>query len=325
MFTLFAFAIPLLTLTALVLFQTGVLYGMGLTMLTSDMMVQGIMYALAITTVFSLIAMIKSAVANKAIRRMEICEDVEHEPNEKTAARKEHKKTSRHTEQKNNPDTIPAAEQEPEPVADDVPDTEDEPEEPESAPAMTPEQIEETETAVASIAVDVADEPVSQEPAEETDMQTIEDILNGARKEDTHEEEPVAVAPQNVPEEEPAQTEPAQAEEPAKAAETEANATVSEEEQNTSEGAGEENIAPQLTDFEHAVKKLMDKANIPENLYAIEEYKEGAICLIHDAAHYFVYMCKNDGAKEVEYFPISAEKETAEAFVRRVQEIRNCA
>lgn len=64
---------------------------------------------------------------------------------------------------------------------------------------------------------------------------------------------------------------------------------------------------------------LMKRGNVPENVYAIEEYKEGAVCLTHDKEHYFVYICKDNDADDVEYFPIHDEKAVAMAFATRIR------
>ena len=59
------------------------------------------------------------------------------------------------------------------------------------------------------------------------------------------------------------------------------------------------------------------------NVYAIEEYKEGAVCLTHDKEHYFVYICKDNDADDVEYFPIHDEKAVAMAFATRIRNKMN--
>ena len=68
---------------------------------------------------------------------------------------------------------------------------------------------------------------------------------------------------------------------------------------------------------------LMKRGNVPENVYAIEEYKEGAVCLTHDKEHYFVYICKDNDADDVEYFPIHDEKAVAMAFATRIRNKMN--
>ena len=77
--------------------------------------------------------------------------------------------------------------------------------------------------------------------------------------------------------------------------------------------------AVELTKFENSMVMLMKRGNVPENVYAIEEYKEGAVCLTHDKEHYFVYICKNNDADDVEYFPIHDEKAVAMAFATRIR------
>lgn len=76
----------------------------------------------------------------------------------------------------------------------------------------------------------------------------------------------------------------------------------------------------ELTKFEQAMISLMKRGNIPENVYAIEEYKEGAVCLIRDDAHYFVYDCKDNQAQDVEMFEADKEKEIATTFATRIHE-----
>lgn len=315
-FALFSFMVPLLTLTALVLFQTGVLYSMGLTMLTSDMMVQGIMYALAITAILGFVAMIKSAMVNKAIRVSAAKESAE----SKASSRK-HKNDEQHNEKTAQASIEPEQDLNDTSANDSSKMDEEEPEEPESAPAIMPEQLIEEEQAasVASVAIDVPEETVSQNSTADADMETIEDILNGTKKGDTHEMVIESAAEENK---EPEQDEVSMG---ASVEEDEPAISAEAEEAMDAEAEGEKKNSPQLTDFELAVKKLMDKAGVSESLYVIEEYKEDAICLIHDDAHYFVYKCKNNNAEDVEYFPISQEKEVAKAFTRRVQQARDCA
>lgn len=81
----------------------------------------------------------------------------------------------------------------------------------------------------------------------------------------------------------------------------------------------EEQPAVELTKFENSMVMLMKRGNVPENVYAIEEYKEGAVCLTHDKEHYFVYICKDNDADDVEYFPIHDEKAVAMAFATRIR------
>ena len=85
----------------------------------------------------------------------------------------------------------------------------------------------------------------------------------------------------------------------------------------------EEQPAVELTKFENSMVMLMKRGNVPENVYAIEEYKEGAVCLTHDKEHYFVYICKDNDADDVEYFPIHDEKAVAMAFATRIRNKMN--
>lgn len=180
-------------LVTLLLFQGGILYSMGLTMLTSDILVTAITIVLAVCAILSLAAMIRSMVANKKNKKLihNIIADVE--------GSKEAEKTAS----------------------------------PAPAPVPAKEAVEET-------------------PA--------------------HEEEQPAV---------------------------------------------------ELTKFENSMVMLMKRGNVPENVYAIEEYKEGAVCLTHDKEHYFVYICKDNDADDVEYFPIHDEKAVAMAFATRIRNKMN--
>ena len=66
-------------LVTLLLFQGGILYSMGLTMLTSDILVTAITIVLAVCAILSLTAMIRSMVANKKNKKLihNIIADVE--------------------------------------------------------------------------------------------------------------------------------------------------------------------------------------------------------------------------------------------------------
>ena len=47
------------------------------------------------------------------------------------------------------------------------------------------------------------------------------------------------------------------------------------------------------------------------------------MCLTHDKEHYFVYICKDNDADDVEYFPIHDEKAVAMAFATRIRNKMN--
>lgn len=228
-------------LVTLLLFQGGILYSMGLTMLTSDILVTAITIVLAVCAILSLTAMIRSMVANKKNKKLihNIIADVEG--------------SNKLMEQNNEKDMIP-----PVVVAPDV-----------------------------QSAMQGKTEPVE-------------------KKQDEHVEQ--ACAPV---EEEPVKEEPV--EEPVPAKEAVEETPAHEEEQ----------PAVELTKFENSMVMLMKRGNVPENVYAIEEYKEGAVCLTHDKEHYFVYICKDNDADDVEYFPIHDEKAVAMAFATRIRNKMN--
>lgn len=132
---------------------------------------------------------------------------------------------------------------------------------------------------------------------------------------------------QPVEEEQQPEAAPAEEVQEEPAASEESNDPVSEElpaaepeseEEHTEAVVDEEPV--ELTKFEQAMISLMKRGNIPENVYAIEEYKEGAVCLIRDDAHYFVYDCKDNQAQDVEMFEADKEKEIATTFATRIHE-----
>ena len=305
-------------LVTLLLFQGGILYSMGLTMLTSDILVTAITIVLAVCAIFSLAAMIRSMVANKKNNKLihNIIADVE--------GSKEAEKTA-------SPAPVQAQEdvkKESTPAVSDTSSDDDEPEEangesiPEvvtTAANVTPDTKDSDKKIVGSVVSKGMDEPTLEtldklmEQNNEKDMTppvVVAPAIQPAmqekaepveKKQDEHVEQ--ACAPvEEAPIEEPV-------EEPVPAKETVEETPAHEEEQ----------PAVELTKFENSMVMLMKRGNVPENVYAIEEYKDGAVCLTHDKEHYFVYICKDNDADDVEYFPIHDEKAVAMAFATRIR------
>lgn len=307
-------------LVTLLLFQGGILYSMGLTMLTSDILVTAITIVLAVCAILSLTAMIRSMVANKKNKKLihNIIADVE--------GSKEAEKTVSPA-----PAPVQAQEEvkkESTPVVSDTSSDDDEPEEangesiPEvvtTATHVTPDTEDSDKKIVGSVVSKGMDEstletldklmgqnnekdmtpPVVVAPDVQSAMQEKTEPVE--KKQDEHVEQ--ACAPV---EEEPVKEEPVKepVEEPVPAKEAVEETPAHEEEQ----------PAVELTKFENSMVMLMKRGNVPENVYAIEEYKEGAVCLTHDKEHYFVYICKDNDADDVEYFPIHDEKAVAMAY-----------
>lgn len=310
-------------LVTLLLFQGGILYSMGLTMLTSDILVTAITIVLAVCAILSLTAMIRSMVANKKNKKLihNIIADVE--------GNKEAEKTA-------TPAPVQVQEEakkEPAPAVSDTSSDDDEPEEangesiPEvvtTATHVTPDTEDSDKKIVGSVVSKGMDEstletldklmeqnnekdmtpPVVVAPDVQSAMQEKTEPVE--KKQDEHVEQ--ACAPV---EEEPVKEEPVKepVEEPVPAKEAVEETPAHEEEQ----------PAVELTKFENSMVMLMKRGNVPENVYAIEEYKEGAVCLTHDKEHYFVYICKDNDADDVEYFPIHDEKAVAMAFATRIR------
>lgn len=312
-------------LVTLLLFQGGILYSMGLTMLTSDILVTAITIVLAVCAILSLTAMIRSMVANKKNKKLihNIIADVE--------GSKEAEKTASPA-----PAPVQAQEEvkkESTPAVFDTSSDDDEPEEangesiPEvvtTATHVTPDTEDSDKKIVGSVVSKGMDEstletldklmeqnnekdmipPVVVAPDVQSAMQEKAEPVE--KKQDEHVEQ--ACAPV---EEEPVKEEPV--EEPVPAKEAVEETPAHEEEQ----------PAVELTKFENSMVMLMKRGNVPENVYAIEEYKEGAVCLTHDKEHYFVYICKDNDADDVEYFPIHDEKAVAMAFATRIRNKMN--
>ena len=153
---------------------------------------------------------------------------------------------------------------------------------------------------------------VVKEPETEQNEEPEQGYISEQCDKPVEEEQQPEAAPTEEVQEEPAASE-------------ESNGPVSEElpaaepeseEEHTEAVVDEEPV--ELTKFEQAMISLMKRGNIPENVYAIEEYKEGAVCLIRDDAHYFVYDCKDNQAQDVEMFEADKEKEIATTFATRI-------
>lgn len=309
-------------LVTLLLFQGGILYSMGLTMLTSDILVTAITIVLAVCAILSLAAMIRSMVANKKNKKLihNIIADVE--------GSKEAEKTTA-------PAPVQAQEEvkkESTPAVSDTSSDDDEPEE------ANGESIPEVVTTATHVTPDTEDSnkkivgSVVSKGMDESTLETLDKLMEQNNEKDMT--PPVVVAPDVqsamqektepvekkqdehveqtcAPVEEESVKEPV--EEPVPAKEAVEETPAHEEEQ----------PAVELTKFENSMVMLMKRGNVPENVYAIEEYKEGAVCLTHDKEHYFVYICKDNDADDVEYFPIHDEKAVAMAFATRIRNKMN--
>lgn len=315
-------------LVTLLLFQGGILYSMGLTMLTSDILVTAITIVLAVCAILSLTAMIRSMVANKKNKKLihNIIADVE--------GSKEAEKTTVPT-----PAPAPAPVQAQEEVKKEstpaVSDTSSDDDEPEEANG---ESIPEVVTIATHVTPDTEDSDkkivgsVVSKGMDESTLETLDKLMGQNNEKDMT--PPVVVAPdvQSAMQEKtepvekkqdehveqacaPVEEEPVKepVEEPVPAKEAVEETPAHEEEQ----------PAVELTKFENSMVMLMKRGNVPENVYAIEEYKEGAVCLTHDKEHYFVYICKDNDADDVEYFPIHDEKAVAMAFATRIRNKMN--
>lgn len=259
-------------LAVLLLFQNGILFSLGFTDVTSDIIVMAITVALAVCAVLSLIAMVKCATANS--HNKELVGSVA----AKTVYRKD--------------DT-----------------TEHEPISPIVTAMVNDSVSNETLDDIANVMNGVVKEPETEQNEEPEQGYISEQCVKPVEEE----QQPEA-APTEEVQEEPAASE-------------ESNGPVSEElpaaepeseEEHTEAVVDEEPV--ELTKFEQAMISLMKRGNIPENVYAIEEYKEGAVCLIRDDAHYFVYDCKDNQAQDVEMFEADKEKEIATTFATRIHE-----
>lgn len=284
-------------LAVLLLFQNGILFSLGFTDVTSDIIVMAITVALAVCAVLSLIAMVKCATANSHNKELvgsvaEKAQDEEvHEPAEKPKAAEE----------------MPAPQEVKEPAMDTT--TGHEPISPIVTAMVNDSVSNETLDDIANVMNGVVKEPEAEQD-EEPEQESISEQCD----QPVEEEQQPEAAPAEEVQEEPAASEesndPVSEELPA--------AEPKSEEEQTEAVVDEEPV--ELTKFEQAMISLMKRGNIPENVYAIEEYKEGAVCLIRDDAHYFVYDCKNNQAQDVEMFEADKEKEIATTFATRIHE-----
>ena len=153
----------------------------------------------------------------------------------------------------------------------------------------------------------------AKEPEAERSEESEQDEAPEQYDQPTEDEQPEATPAEEMPEE---SAEPEEDNEPAA---EETPAVEPEAEAEKSESVVDDEPV-ELTKFEQAMISLMKRGNIPENVYAIEEYKEGAVCLIRDDAHYFVYDCKDNQAQDVEVFEANKEKEIATTFATRIHE-----
>lgn len=154
---------------------------------------------------------------------------------------------------------------------------------------------------------------VKKPEAEQNEEPEQEDISEQCDQPVEEEQQPEAAPTEEV------QEEPAASEESNDPVSEELPAAEPESEEEHTEAVVDEEPV-ELTKFEQAMISLMKRGNIPENVYAIEEYKEGAVCLIRDDAHYFVYDCKDNQAQDVEMFEADKEKEIATTFATRIHE-----
>ena len=77
----------------------------------------------------------------------------------------------------------------------------------------------------------------------------------------------------------------------------------------------------QVETFENRIMSALRKAEIPQDMYAIEEDKEGAICLTHDRNDYSIYQCKDGDKNESEQYPIKDERAVMQRFFLRITEM----
>lgn len=304
-------------LVTLLLFQGGILYSMGLTMLTSDILVTAITIVLAVCAILSLTAMIRSMVANKKNKKLihNIIADVE---------------GSKEAEKTVSPAPVQAQEEvkkESTPAVSDTSSDDDEPEE------ANGESIPEVVTTATHVTPDTEDSDkkivgsVVSKGMDESTLETLDKLMGQNNEKDMT--PPVVVAPdvQSAMQEKTEPVEKKQDEHVEQACAPVEEEPVKEEpvKEPVEETPAheEEQPAVELTKFENSMVMLMKRGNVPENVYAIEEYKEGAVCLTHDKEHYFVYICKDNDADDVEYFPIHDEKAVAMAFATRIRNKMN--
>lgn len=301
-------------LAVLLLFQNGILFSLGFTDVTSDIIVMAITVALAVCAVLSLIAMVKCATANshnkelvgsvaaKTVYRKDDSEQHNRHGDEKTSVAEKAQDEEVHepAEKPKAAEEMPAPQEVKEPAMDDT--TEHEPISPIVTAMVNDSVSSETLDDIANMMNGTAKEPEAEQ-SEESEQDEVPEQYD----QPAEDEQPEAVPAEEMPEED---NEPATEETPAAEPKAEAEQTESV--------VNDEPV--ELTKFEQAMISLMKRGNIPENVYAIEEYKEGAVCLIRDDAHYFVYDCKDNQAQDVEMFEADKEKEIATTFATRIHE-----
>lgn len=307
-------------LAVLLLFQNGILFSLGFTDVTSDIIVMAITVALAVCAVLSLIAMVSCVAANshnkelvgsvaaKTVYRKDDSEQHNRHDDEKTSVAEKARDEEAHesAEEPKAAEEMPAPQEVKEPAMDNTPAHE--PISP-IVTAMVNESVSsETLDDIANMMNGTAKEPEAEQ-SEESEQDEVPEQYDQPAEDEQPEAAPAEEMPEESAESEK-DNEPATEETPAAEPKAEAEQTESV--------VNDEPV--ELTKFEQAMISLMKRGNIPENVYAIEEYKEGAVCLIRDDAHYFVYDCKDNQAQDVEMFEANKEKEIATTFATRIHE-----
>lgn len=300
-------------LAVLLLFQNGILFSLGFTDVTSDIIVMAITVALAVCAVLSLIAMVKCATANshnkelvgsvaaKTVYRKDDSEQHNRHGDEKASVAEKAQDEEAHepAEKPKAAEEMPAPQEVKEPAMGDT--TEHEPISPIVTAMVNDSVSNETLDDIANVMNGVVKEPEQEDISKQCDQPVEEEQQPEAAPTEEVQEEPAASEESNGP-----------------VSEELPDAEPESEEEHTEAVVDEEPV--ELTKFEQAMISLMKRGNIPENVYAIEEYKEGAVCLIRDDAHYFVYDCKDNQAQDVEMFEADKEKEIATTFATRIHE-----
>ena len=307
-------------LAVLLLFQNGILFSLGFTDVTSDIIVMAITVALAVCAVLSLIAMVSCVAANshnkelvgsvaaKTVYRKDDSEQHNHHGDEKTSVAEKEQGEEVHepAEAPKAAEEMPEPQEVKEPVMDNTPAQE--PISPIVTAMVNDSVSNETLDDIANMMNGIAKEPEAEQN-EEPEQEDIPEQHDQPAEDEQSEAAPAEEMPEESAEPEE-DNEPATEEIPATEPKAEAEQTESV--------VNDEPV--ELTKFEQAMISLMKRGNIPENVYAIEEYKEGAVCLIRDDAHYFVYDCKDNQAQDVEMFEANKEKEIATTFATRIHE-----
>ena len=307
-------------LAVLLLFQNGILFSLGFTDVTSDIIVMAITAALAVCAVLSLIAMVSCVAANshnkelvgsvaaKTVYRKDDSEQHNRHGDEKTSVAEKAQGDEVHesAEEPKAAEEMPETQEVKEPVMDNTPAQE--PISPIVTAMVNDSVSNETLDDIANMMNGTAKEPEA-ERSEESEQDEAPEQYD----QPTEDEQPEATPAEEMPEE---SAEPEEDNEPA----TEETPAVEPEAEAEKSESVVDDEPVELTKFEQAMISLMKRGNIPENVYAIEEYKEGAVCLIRDDAHYFVYDCKDNQAQDVEVFEANKEKEIATTFATRIHE-----